>query len=432
MTRLCHRLLFVIATLSLCFFETFAQPAANEIKNLPGAPALNFTQFAGYIKVASGANYFYWFVESQNSPATDPLILWLNGGPGCSSLGGLLEENGPFSPNAENNLVANPYSWNTIANVLYLESPAGVGFSYCDGGCPTYDDNSTAFDNFDFLVKWFAQYPSFANNNFYIIGESYAGHYIPQLVEQIYLHSPGNRPPQSNFKGFAAGNPLTDESYDITGNYLVQYCQTHGLLSLDDNNLQNVAGNFNAYDILVDVCPSMHEYIRFPHPINEMQGLQAGQKNKRYVPNPPACIDNYVNNYLNLPTVQNAIHAKSTNWVQCGGPNYSFGHMSMIPLYKTFISNTNYKIWVYSGDADTVLNFIATERWVLDLKRPVVSKWSPWYYVRKEDNVGNQVGGWKIEFDRLQYWTIKGAGHMVPWFQPAPALEMFSKFLAAK
>lgn len=76
---------------------------------------------------------------------------------------GLLEENGPFSPDENGNLIPNPYSWNTFAHVLYLESPAGVGFSYCDGDCPGFDDNLTATDNYQVLVQWFQGFAEYSS-----------------------------------------------------------------------------------------------------------------------------------------------------------------------------------------------------------------------------------------------------------------------------
>jgi len=359
--------------------------------------------------------------------------LWLNGGPGCSSLGGLLSENGPFYPDGNGNLVLNPYSWNLLANVLYLESPAGVGFSYCPTDCGTYDDNRTAVDNYDFLQAWFAAFPEFAKNKFYITGESYAGHYIPTLVNLIYTHTKTNpnAPPQSNFQGFAAGNPLTDTGFDIDGNYLNTFLQTHGCIQLGDTVDTSPDGNLNPYDILVDVCGADHirNHIRFPHPINGMKGVKGVQTpHRRYVENPPACIDDWVQNYLNEPSVQTAIHAQAgTSWSDCGGPDYNFGEESMLPLYQTFMDDTNYEILVYSGDEDTVLNFIATEAWVLNFNISATSSWSAWYY----SQIGGtpQVGGWTVSFPRLTYTTIKGAGHMVPWFQPAPAFQLYTTFL---
>jgi len=89
--------------------------------------------------------FHYLFVESQGNPKTDPLVntdskfiiikflkvLWLNGGPGCSSLEGIFEELGPYLINKDGKtLRQNPYSWNKYASIIFLESPAWVGFSY--------------------------------------------------------------------------------------------------------------------------------------------------------------------------------------------------------------------------------------------------------------------------------------------------------------
>lgn len=94
---------------------------------------------------------------------------WLNrrvllrAGPGCSSMAGLLSENGPFYPDAKGNLIINDWAWNKKANVLYVESPAGVGFSYSDRPTP-FNDNKTASDNYEVLYKFFQGYTSFASN----------------------------------------------------------------------------------------------------------------------------------------------------------------------------------------------------------------------------------------------------------------------------
>jgi len=268
-------------------------------------------------------------------------------------------------------------------------------------------------------------------------GESYAGHYIPGLVYLIYTNSKTNpnTPPQSNFQGFLVGNPSTENNIDF-GAKLTQYYQTHGLLRLDDTNQNNVHGNIDPYNILQDVCNTnaMLQKIRFPHPlIDKLRKLEADkEKTQLFIPNTPPCIDDFVQAYLRLPAVQAAIHAKPKSWVDCGGISYTFGMQSMIPYYQQLMDNTNYKMLVYSGDEDTVINFISTESWILDLKRKVVQPWKPWYYERSADpdNSGQQVAGWGIQYDRISYHTVKGAGHMVPWWQPAPALQLLKNFLA--
>eukprot|EP00029_Vermamoeba_vermiformis_P005640 TRINITY_DN2013_c0_g1_i1.p1 TRINITY_DN2013_c0_g1~~TRINITY_DN2013_c0_g1_i1.p1 ORF type:complete len:421 (+),score=102.89 TRINITY_DN2013_c0_g1_i1:1-1263(+) len=397
----------------------------NLIQNLPGLTFTpNFRMYSGYISVSSSKQLFYWFVESANAPSTDPLILWLNGGPGCSSLGGLLSENGPFAPDNNTNLNPNPYSWNTVANVLYLESPAGVGFSIFNP-MGVSGDNSTADDTFAFLQQWFAAYPKYQNNDFYIAGESYGGHYIPMLAYRIAIAAQ-SKPfnfPQRNFRGFLVGNPLVDYNTDL-GAPLNLYYQYHGMLQLGDPNSGDVMGSFDPYDILVDVCNAdgIRDRIRFNHP------LFKNAPKKRYVPNPAACIDDYVTAYLNRADVQSAIHAQKNSWTLCGGINYRQGDElnSMIPYFDFFLNATQYKVLVYSGDADTVLSFVGTQTWILRLSRQVKSTWNAWTY--NNDN-GQQVAGWYVIFDRMTYATIKGAGHMVPWYQPGPALQMLNNFL---
>ncbi len=116
----------------------------------------------------------YVFVEAESDPMSRPVLLWLNGGPGCSSMDGLMYEHGPLLVNHNGTeLVRNPHSWSTVANVLYLEAPAGVGFSYPP---PTgsFGANQTAVDNTEALIAWFADFPEYKVNDFYISGESCA------------------------------------------------------------------------------------------------------------------------------------------------------------------------------------------------------------------------------------------------------------------
>jgi carboxypeptidase C (cathepsin A) len=398
---------------------------------MPGLRSNPFTMYSGFVEIDQGKNLFYWFVESLNNPSTDPVVLWLNGGPGCSSLGGFLAEHGPFAPDQNGNLVLNPYTWARVANVLYLEAPAGVGYSYWSGQA-TFTDMITAQDNHEFLAKWFALFPQFAQNDLYISGESYAGHYIPTLVNQIYnkTSTQPNVPPQSNFKGFLVGNPSTKLGYDKADS-LITYYQTHGMIPM--RSLATPAGNFDPYDILSDVCESsmLKNYIRFPNHMNVIDSKQV-----RNVPNRPECIGTYVHNYLNRADVQVAlgiISSSATNstfaWNQCNDIDYTYGPEPMMPLYITFMNNTDYKILVFSGDQDTVINFIGTEEWIYNTGRPIVNDWAPWYYSRDGSDSNRQIGGWMVRFDRITFMTVKGAGHMVPWSQPAPALEMFRNFL---
>ncbi|PAA65209.1 hypothetical protein BOX15_Mlig001439g2 [Macrostomum lignano] len=201
----------------------------------------NFTQYSGYLTSSSGSGgsrrLFYWLVESSHvDAATAPLVLWMNGGPGCSSVGGLLMTNGPFLANDRAELERNDFAWNRLANVLYIDSPSGVGLSEPGPTDPTelndnattrlnlgallhfyslepgptdpteLNDNATTRLNLGALLHFYSLFPEYRGRAFYIAGESYAGIYIPLLASAII--DGGHWPSLINLKGIAVGNGL--------------------------------------------------------------------------------------------------------------------------------------------------------------------------------------------------------------------------------
>ncbi len=157
---------------------------ADRITHLPGLDYdPGFDQFAGYLTVneKQQRKLFYWYVESQNDPATDPVVLWTNGGPGCSGLLGFGTEHGPFYIDRHGDFSPNPYSWNKIANMIYIEQPAGVGYSYSkDENDYKTGDTQSAADNYELILEFLHRFPERQNNPFYISSESYGGHFMPQ------------------------------------------------------------------------------------------------------------------------------------------------------------------------------------------------------------------------------------------------------------
>lgn len=182
-------ILFLALFISL-FFEQSLSCSSDEIKELPGlCDKINFKQYSGYLDGGKGKKLFYWFVESQSKPSEDPVTLWLNGGPGCSSLGAFFTAHGPFRVDADGKtLKLDQYSWNTMANMLYLESPVNVGFSYNStplDAADLYNDIVSIDAKYYALIDFFRKFPNFKKNKFYITGESYAGVYIPLLTRKI-------------------------------------------------------------------------------------------------------------------------------------------------------------------------------------------------------------------------------------------------------
>lgn len=124
-----------------------------------------------------------WFFSSRSDPSLDPVVLWLTGGPGCSSEVALFGENGPCKVSLDGQQTTiNGASWNTRANLLYVDQPVGTGFSY--GSAFDHDEVGVADDMYSFLQAFFAAHPELKKNDFYIFGESYAGHYVPNVAHQ--------------------------------------------------------------------------------------------------------------------------------------------------------------------------------------------------------------------------------------------------------
>jgi carboxypeptidase C (cathepsin A) len=156
----------------------------DKVANLPGLHYdPGFDQYAGYFTVNKehNRNIFYWYVESQNDPVTDPVIFWTNGGPGCSGIYAFVVEHGPFFINKNGKLFDNPSSWNKHANIIYVEAPAGVGYSFSDFQDDyKTGDAATSLDNYILIRQFLDRFPERQSNDFYISSESYGGHYIPQ------------------------------------------------------------------------------------------------------------------------------------------------------------------------------------------------------------------------------------------------------------
>ncbi|XP_072961075.1 serine carboxypeptidase II-1-like [Typha angustifolia] len=428
--------------------ESLADQESDRITLLPGQPPVDFSQYSGYVTVdaQAGRALFYWFQEAPADVQPAPLVLWLNGGPGCSSIAyGASEELGAFriKPDGKT-LYINQFAWNSVANVLFLESPAGVGFSYSNTTSDLYTagDNRTAVDSYTFLVNWFERFPQYKYRDFYITGESYAGHYVPQLSQLVYRNNIGIQKPIINFKGFMVGNGVTDDYHDYIGTF--EYWWNHGLISDETYKDLKVACDFGSsahpseaclkqLDIADDEQGNIDPYSLYTPTCNQSTNLRRKLRGhypwmlRGYDP----CTEIYSKKYYNHHEVQKALHANLTGinyaWSTCSGivGNYwADSPRSMLPIYQELIAG-GLRIWVFSGDTDSVVPLTAT-RYSLDaLNLTTLNKWSPWY-----DN--GQVGGWSQVYQGLTLVTIRGAGHEVPLHRPRQALILFKHFLQNK
>lgn len=236
-----------------------------EVKSLPGFKgSFPSRHFAGYINVneENDRSLFYYFVTSERNPAEDPVVLWLNGGPGCSSFDGWIYEHGPFNfipgevAESMPTLVENPYSWSKAANMLYVDSPAGVGLSYTkDYLC---SDLKTAKDMHTLLLKWFTEFAHFQTNEFFISGESYAGIYVPVVSREVAKGISAGVEPKINFKGYLVGNGCTDDEVD--GNAIVPFIAGHGLISFEQHEAVEKACKGSYWNATEKTCVDLlHE-----------------------------------------------------------------------------------------------------------------------------------------------------------------------------
>ena len=195
------------------FAPSLKTPADYEVTSLPGlASKPSFKHYAGLVPINDdkGTELFFWFVESARSPADDPLVFWTNGGPGASSVAyGFWTEHGPFRlENGTSGVAPVPYdySWNRIANVLYVEMPSGVGFSHSadPGKYANITDAAAAADTYAFLQAWLEIFSDYRANDFFVTSESYGGHYVPMIATAIL---DGGGPLLRQTKGFLIGNP---------------------------------------------------------------------------------------------------------------------------------------------------------------------------------------------------------------------------------
>lgn len=462
-----------------------AAPDQYEIKSLPGwHKALPSRMWSGFADAgpppgdSSGLMHMhYMFIECENNPATAPVIAWYNGGPGASSMFGLLVELGPFmlnddSLNEEYNktgipqIIYNPYSWTKVGNLLIVNNPAPVGFSYCDPAGPTGDgyscgnwnDSAVAVANHQFLINWFKEFPEYAKNEFYITGESYAGIYVPIIARAILADPQG-----INLKGFAVGDGCLGTDV-LCGQkagpyYNIEFLHGHGQFSENlyrrinkdctESELRNgplsskcqstvdqvkiQVGGYYGYS-LYDDCVYRNDFMLSTKPRNwwgppPSIGTRSGSALNDY-----ACPGPAMNIWLNRTDVRTQLHVAKDSYFFSGdngvGFNYTLTERNVLPFYVDCIkSHAHLNILVYNGDTDPGINSIVTQDKYFDYfeeqKIPVKEDWRPWTLDGKQ-RMGGYVQKWGNNF---AYLTIRGSGHMVPEFKPASALEFLTRWV---
>ncbi|PWN23735.1 alpha/beta-hydrolase [Microstroma glucosiphilum] len=431
------------------------------------------TSWTGYIDLIDGKSLFFYFFESRSSPEEDPLVFWTNGGPGASSAFGLFMEHGPCrvsSPERQEGPPINgtthfDYSWNTRANMIYVEQPAGVGYSYVRFGEGTWDAEQAGRDIYSFFRIFFSAFEQFRSNDFYLAGESYGGRYIPrfaaEMVDQdaalLAAAKKAGKEPEAgtimDLKGILIGNgvaqwSITYESYydmactQLSGNGVprlsllecgemkawtkrckrdvAQYCEDEysaenceAARSVCSDKLEEVwTSRYNPYDVTDDckagievLCYAETDWIAAYLDRDDVRSLVGAAPRSQ------------------TGTYKIASKEVASRFFKCqdvlrGSYNYIAG-----------LLDRNIPVLVLSGNADFVCNTLSTIRYLDTIVYPGA--------VQLQKNLRE----WKVDGKRvgltakggnLTYATIDGAPHLVPYKveHAIPALALFNRWLA--
>ena len=466
----------------------FSQERKHKVENLFNETLYNKTIYSGYLETnETGNELFYIYIPSQNGTEDendDPLLLWLNGGPGCSSLIGMLTEIGPVTTKLySNEWFKNEYAWNKNLNLLFIESPVGVGFTKVNGNI-TYSEEKTAKDLHAALDNFFDLFEDLEGRDFFISGESYAGVYIPYLTKELI-----DTNSSINLRGILIGNPMTSYKHDYERS-VPDFALSHGLIDLDTylNFTQNCPclkpeRAFKEYFGLQDFeikckipienidnefipekvpkkCNEIRRYIseqikgldiyglyRKCKPINSTDNNNnnyksfilnqlSKHKHKMYIDDLDESSsleadiiyntcdeDPTISEFLNKPDTQQKLNV-SKSWEKCSPLNYSISES--IKFYQEYLPTIKDRVnvWIMSGDTDIILSTLGTKRWIYSLNSTIAEDWKA---ILDEEN---QIRGFKISYENgLTFVTAKGAGHMLPEDEPKTAEIILNLFI---
>lgn len=364
------------------------------------------------------------------------MVLWLNGGPGCSSMVGLFKELGPSSiPNSDLKPVRNPHAWNN-ASVIFLDQPVNTGFSYSSRDVPT--TAAASKDVYALLTLFFHQFPQYAKQDFHIAGESYAGHYIPIFAQEILAHEGRN----INLKSALVGNGLTDP--------LTQY-RHYRPMACGEGGYPSVLGEADcrAMDDALPRCQSLIEACydagdagkcaTATHYCNsELMGRyrRSGRDVydiRRRSGEEPA---EYLGDFLNEAHVNEALGAEVDRFSQCNGrTNGRFVSAGdwMLPAHRAVPGLlAQMPVLVYAGDADYICNWLGNRAWTDALEWPGRDAFARAVPAALRSPAGGDDYGYIKTARGFAFVRVRQAGHMVPAGQPEASLDLFNRWIGGE
>ncbi|KZS95430.1 peptidase S10, serine carboxypeptidase [Sistotremastrum niveocremeum HHB9708] len=419
-------------------------------------------KYTGYIDTSAARHIFFYFFESRNAPESDDVILWTNGGPGCSSSMGLFMELGPCRIEDENGTKVNPYSWNENANIFFIDQPAGTGFSYAEYGESVTTTEEAAKDIAAFMAIFFETFSQFKGRPFHLSGESYAGRYLPVFGSAIYdqntqLVAAGLEP--INLKSVMIGNGWTDV-YRMIPSFFDMVCTPASVEPFVDIStcvrMKTVMPRCVKWlsETCVDRLDAISCGAAFEFCSNEFMLPFLLSGTNPYDVSKPCSAEEYnstlcypqtrhIKDYLNLPSTRKELGVspllENTTFQSCNMDlNLAFAlNLDMIrghtPYYLENLLDRGVRVLIYVGDYDWIANWVGNERMVDSLewhgaasfKKQELKDWTVALVEGKDSSPAGKVKSSGL----LTFLTIHGAGHMAPYDKPVESLEMVNRWL---
>ncbi|XP_004418934.1 PREDICTED: probable serine carboxypeptidase CPVL [Ceratotherium simum simum] len=400
-------------------------------------PGSNVKSYAGYITVNEtyNSNLFFWFFPAQVEPSNAPVVLWLQGGPGGSSMFGLFVEHGPYVVTSNLTLRLRDFPWTTTFSMLYVDNPVGTGFSFTDDpqGYAVNEDD-VARDLYSALIQFFQLFPEYKENDFYATGESYAGKYVPAIAHYIHMLNPVMTM-KINLKGIAIGDAYSDPE-SIIGGYAAFLYQI-GLLDEKQRKY---------FQKQCDECVKFIKKEKWFQAFEVLDKLLDGDLTSEpsYFQNVTGC-SNYYNflqctepedqryygKFLSLPEVRQAIHVGNRTFND-GSTVEKYLREDTVKSVKPWLTEimNNYKVLIYSGQLDIIVAAPLTERSLMAMNwtgsqefRKVERK--VWKIFESDD----EVAGYVRQVDDFCQVIVRGGGHILPYDQPLRSFDMINRFV---
>ncbi|PVH77467.1 peptidase S10, serine carboxypeptidase [Cadophora sp. DSE1049] len=377
---------------------------------------------AGYLDIDEGDKHiFFWAFDSRNKPSSDPVILWLTGGPGCSGTGvGALVELGPCLIKTKNTTVRNPHAWNNNATVIFIDQPLNVGFSYSSE--PITNLHDATIDTHNFLLLLFTAFPKLQSLPFYISGESYGGSWVPSLAQTL---SP--LPAHISLKGISLGNAALSDMHQWKGFYPTGCSGPSPLFNV--SVCERMAENQPRCDRLLEscdasgqdpvICQAALDFCRSTS-VNAILGTNLNPYDMRTSCEGAMCyrIIDTSTAYLNRPEIQKQLGVEAGfTFQQCSSDisrDFIAAGDQNRPSEKLVgrLLDHGLKVLVYVGNQDWLCNAAGVRSGVNELA------WRGQSIFRAQQEkpwlVDGRVSGSMKVADGLSFVEVFDAGHMVP------------------